>query len=109
MTNYRIVFFSESKKMVDMPFGLILNVNYSDRLFRVNYNLKYPHTWTFFIASSAFNYQYFKNICSIYYKSDHIKNLFAFQYALKLPPSPSQFAFDLKQEYSKYLFDQNKG
>lgn len=37
MTNYRILFFSEGKKMVDLPFGLIMTVKYLDKMFKVNY------------------------------------------------------------------------
>jgi hypothetical protein len=108
MTNYRILFFSEGKKMVDLPFGLIMTIKYLDKICKVNYELKYPHSWTFFLATTNFKYQYFKKICHMYYKSNDPRNLFAFQYALKLSPTQYHPKFDLKAEYSKRMFDTNK-
>jgi hypothetical protein len=82
MTTYRILFFKNGYKRVDLPFGFIAAVDYNDKLCKITFHLKYPHSWKFYIINSHKNYGYFKNFGYIYYKTKEVRNLFAFQYAL---------------------------
>jgi hypothetical protein len=87
LTNYRVLFFKDRTKRVDLPFGRIAKVDYIDKQMRIIYMLKYPHFWKFSITSTS-KYSQFKNVGDIYYKTDVIKKMFAYEYALKIMPIP---------------------
>lgn len=95
LTNFRVLFFKNGRKRVDLPFGSISKVEYLDKHSRIIYRLKYPHFWKFTI--SKYNkYEQFKNVGNIYYMSNEIKKMFAFEYALKLSPIPEPYHFSLQ-------------
>lgn len=96
MTNYRVVFFKEGAKRVDLPFGRIAKVEYFDKQLRIIFTLKYPHQWRFRIVSPS-NYGQFKNVGDIYYKTDNIKKAFAFEYALKIQPIPQPYHYSITE------------
>jgi hypothetical protein len=94
MTNYRIVFFKDGAKRVDLPFGRISKVDFIDKQQRIVFLLKYPHQWRFRVVSSS-KYVQFKNVGEIYYKTDNLKKAFAFEYALKITPIPQPYHYSL--------------
>lgn len=69
LTNFRILFFKNGNKRVDLPFGSISKVEYIDKHSRIIYKLKYPHFWRFTISSYV-KYEQLKNIGNIYYKTN---------------------------------------
>lgn len=77
LTNYRVLFFKDDTKRVDLPFGIISKVDYIDKQLRIIYMLKYPHFWKFSIAAAS-KYLQFKNVGDIYYRTDNLKKMFAF-------------------------------
>ena len=84
MTNYRFLFYQKELKIVDLPFGLIHEVDYIDSNHSVIIKLKYPHKWHFHIINPKSKYHLLKKIGSVYVKPLQLKDKFCFEHYRKI-------------------------
>lgn len=84
MTNYRFLFYKKELKIVDLPFGLIHEVDYVQSSHSVIVRLKYPHHWNFRIVNPLSKFHLIQKIAMLYVKPLQLKDRFCFQHFKKL-------------------------
>ena len=82
MTNYRMGFFKDSRKRVDVPFGFIEDIKFNPKYNQLILHLKYNHFWKFEVPHQSV-YKQFITYTQLYTHSDSIRSSFSFSYALK--------------------------
>ena len=109
MTNYRVVFFKEGVKRVDLPFGLLQEVEHSEKELTVVFRLKYPHSWKFRIISPKSKFKLLKTIGLAYIKPSQVKEKFCFSHFRKCKQDQKPYFFCLQEEYERLeLFSQSE-